>query len=239
MKKLLILIICLITLSQEVALGQGNSGKIKDKTNNGNGNGNGKGQVPTDPSTEVGLGLTTLPVTLTSFEVSAVKNQVNLTWTTATEENNAYFQVERSLDGLNFSTIGQVTGHGTTQQIQNYSFNDAKPVSGTLYYRLKQVDLDGDHELSPVKAVKATAPLLQKLAVYPNPVISDLHVELNPLSAGNYTITITSISNGLVKQKTVQAGELVTLSLQNVPAGAYILTIAGENFKQTNKFFKN
>jgi Secretion system C-terminal sorting domain len=248
MKKLLFLISSLLILSQQAAFSQANS----NGTGNGNaygvgtGNGNGVGnggrpadQIGSDGSGMGEISLITLPVTLTSFELSAQKGQVMLNWATASEKNNAYFQVERSLDGVTFSAIGQVKGNGTTHQAQQYSFKDGKPVSGTVYYRLKQVDLNGDNELSPVKAVKVVAPITQKLPVYPNPVVSDLHIELNTLPAGAFTITVNSMTNGPVKQKTVQAGELVSLNLQDIPAGAYILTITGENFKQTNKFFKN
>jgi hypothetical protein len=246
MKKLLLLIVSLLVLSQQTVLsqnigtGKGNENGTGTGTGNGIGTGNRPGQqIPGDDTGAGETSLITLPVTLTRFTATAEKGQVLLTWATATEENNAYFQVERSLDGLNFSAIGQVKGHGTTNQAQQYSFRDVKPVTGTLYYRLKQVDLNGDSELSPVKAVKAVAVAAQKLPVYPNPVVSDLNIALTTLPAGAYTLTITSITNGPVKQKTVQAGELVSLNLQDLPAGAYILTITGENFKQTNKFFKS
>jgi hypothetical protein len=236
MKKFLFLIVSLLLLSQETALSQGNSGKIKDK---------GKDKVknkdedtdPAGPSSETGPIL--LPVTLSRFEVSADKGLVKLAWTTATEKDNAYFQVECSRDGLSFSAIGQVSGNGTTQQVHQYRFQDVKPVTGTLYYRLKQVDLNGDSELSPVKAVKALVPIVQKLPVYPNPVVADLNIALNTLPAGTYSLTVAAINSGLVKQKTVQGGEWVMLNLQEMPAGVYILTITGENFKQTNKFIKS
>lgn len=249
MKKLSFLIFSLLLLSQQAAFSQNNDNAngIGNGNENGVGTGNGSGgngvkpvtQLPAEEGNTNEKGLIALPVTLTGFTASAGKNQVMLDWTTATEENNAFFQVERSQDGQHYAVIGQVKGNGTTHLAHQYSFKDVKPVAGTLYYRLRQVDLDGTSDLSPVKAVKATPPVLQPLPVYPNPVISDLHIELSTLAAGTYTLTVTSLTNGLVKQKVVQAGELVSLQLQDIPAGAYVVSILGENFKQTNKFFKS
>ncbi|MGV3503142.1 MAG: T9SS type A sorting domain-containing protein [Adhaeribacter sp.] len=251
MKKLPILILLVSLLGFQTAFSQDNgNGYGIDNGNNGNGNGNGVinsgnnngNGIGTRPGQQVPgedeMGLITLPVKLTSFEAKAATGLVALNWATATEENNQYFEVERSQDGKNFTAIGRVSGKGTTQQAQQYSFKDVKPLNGTLYYRLKQVDLDGTSELSAMKAVTGIAAAAPKLAVYPNPVVSDLHMELNTLPQGNYTITLSSMSNGVVKQKTVQAGELLVLNVSDIPSGAYILTISGNDFKQTNKFFK-
>ena len=238
---LLILLVSILGLqpafSQDNGNGNGNNGNGIINSDNNNGNGIGTRPVQQIPG-EDEIGLITLPVKLTSFEAKASTGLVTLNWATATEENNQYFEVERSQDGKNFTAIGRVSGKGTTQQAQQYRFQDVKPLKGTLYYRLKQVDLDGTSELSFMRAVTGITAAAPKLAVYPNPVIADLHIELHTLPQGNYTITLNTMSNGVVKQKVVQAGELLVLNLSDIPSGAYILTISGKDFKQTNKFFK-
>lgn len=92
-----------------------------------------------------GGGTITLPVELLHFN-AFVADQVTLHWATATEINNDYFAIERSEDGTNFYEIGRVNGSGSTNQQIDYTFIDKFPFSSTEYYRLKQVDYDGDFE---------------------------------------------------------------------------------------------
>ncbi|WP_462248634.1 T9SS type A sorting domain-containing protein [Ekhidna sp.] len=86
-----------------------------------------------------------LPVDLISFTGKATASNVTLEWSTATEINNQYFDIQRSWDGVNFTTIGRVVGHGTTNSIKNYEFVDQNPWKEG-YYRLLQVDFDGSSE---------------------------------------------------------------------------------------------
>jgi hypothetical protein len=76
-----------------------------------------------------------------------------LSWQTATEKNNAGFDIERSTDSTAFSKIGRVKGNGTTTQSHSYTFTD-KTASGTVYYRLKQTDYDGSATYSSTVEVK-------------------------------------------------------------------------------------
>ena len=108
------------------------------------------------------------PVELTRFEGRATGDQVSLSWTTATELNNAYFAVERSADGETFAAIGQVAGQGNSDQAVDYHFDDLMPLGGSSYYRLRQVDFDGRFQYSPVIEVEAPAPAYS-LRTYPNP----------------------------------------------------------------------
>ncbi|RZK90605.1 MAG: hypothetical protein EOO62_34835, partial [Hymenobacter sp.] len=98
---------------------------------------------------------TTLPVQLAAFAATAAPNRaVRLGWTTASELNNAYFEVQHSLDGRTFAAVGQVQGRGTSAQASTYSFTDAAPGAATThYYRLRQVDADGTATFSPVQVV--------------------------------------------------------------------------------------
>jgi hypothetical protein len=112
-----------------------------------------------------------LPITLVKFEALAQGPDGLLLWTTASELRNDYFVVESSADGVVFQTLGQVAGHGTTTQAQQYQFLDpslARYASSTVYYRLRQVDLDGTATYSPVKAVTVTSGTAM-LALFPNP----------------------------------------------------------------------
>ncbi|WP_026464979.1 T9SS type A sorting domain-containing protein [Adhaeribacter aquaticus] len=182
---------------------------------------------------------TTLPVTLVSFDGSSQNQGVALKWVTATEENNEYFQVEKSQDGKTFRAIGKVKGNGTTNQKQTYSFTDRSVTSGTYYYRLKQVDFNGKSEYSKIVAVKADNFNLVKAALYPNPASSSLNIDLTAFVAGTYSIKIASLTGAILKNQTISAGQVATLDVQSLTNGAYVLIVEGENFNQTNRFLKN
>jgi hypothetical protein len=96
-------------------------------------------------------GTQVLPVEMTEFTAQKEEGYNLLSWTTASEINNAYFCVERSLDGANFTKIGQVNGNGNSAEEIDYEFVDYNVSDQTVYYRLKQVDFDGAHEYSAVR----------------------------------------------------------------------------------------
>ena len=111
-----------------------------------------------------------VPVELTSFTASSNGNEVILSWTTATELNNRGFEIQRSVDGTGFFTVGFVEGKGTTTNPQRYSYSDKVPGNGQIFYRLKQVDFDGSYEYSDVVEVEwrtFNSYLLEQN--YPNP----------------------------------------------------------------------
>lgn len=109
-----------------------------------------------------------LPVKLVSFTATTQGSAaVRLEWATASELNSAYFEVERSTDGISFSSLRQVLAAGTSFVTHTYAYVDASPQPGQLhYYRLRQVDRDGPASYSPVRAVALASPAGQ-LLVYP------------------------------------------------------------------------
>ncbi len=113
-------------------------------------------------------GIIVLPVELTTFKGSPVKEGIALNWTTASEENNDRFEIERSLNGHQFEKIGSVQGSGTSNTMRDYNYLDKTPVNGLNYYRLKQVDLDGKHAVSKV------------IKINTNENSKDLTIQLNP-----------------------------------------------------------
>lgn len=94
-----------------------------------------------------------LPVELKKFEVKRNQNKVNLNWATASELNNDHFEIQHSADGSDYKTIGQLKGNGTTAVGASYNFEHKTPSVGINYYRLKQVDVDGKYEYSPIRSV--------------------------------------------------------------------------------------
>lgn len=100
-----------------------------------------------------GVVFNTMPVKLTSFKGKAVGNTVKLSWTTASEQNNARFEVLRSSTGKPTAVIGTVNGNNTSNANHHYNFTDSKPLSGTNYYQLRQIDNDGKSESLEIIAV--------------------------------------------------------------------------------------
>lgn len=149
--------------------------------------------------------ITPLPVTLVSFKAEVTdQNKVELTWKTASEKNNAYFEIQRTSDTAqqNYTIVGMVDGAGTSQVERNYSFTDNAAPIGDLYYRLKQVDFDGTVTYS--KAIHADAvPEERMLQVFPTvataqqPVTIDILLQQanTPIELAIYTINGTHVKD--------------------------------------------
>ncbi len=177
-----------------------------------------------------------LPVDLTYFEASFTNEtgKVNLAWKTATETNNSHFLIQRRWDTGSFRTIGRKKGRGTTVEPHTYRFNDFSKRTGTLYYRLKQVDYDGTYEYSDVEAVNlrkssSNGPLAIQ-TVWPNPFTDVLRIQLHGLhQSGKGEVRLRSVSGHLVKQKTfISDATNERISLENLgglPAGTYGLRV--------------
>jgi hypothetical protein len=95
-----------------------------------------------------------LPITLSSFTGEAKDFGTKLTWTTASEVNNQYFELLRAGDDKNFASIGRINGAINSSESKTYSFSDFNPIKGNNYYQLKQVDIDGKSETFGPVAVK-------------------------------------------------------------------------------------
>jgi len=171
---------------------------------------------------------TVVPVELVSFTGAAIGNRVELNWSTATEVNNSGFEVQRSSDNLHFAKVGFVQGHGTVTQINKYSFTDQN-VSGSLYYRLKQVDLDGSFKYSKVVEVKVTSPLSFALNQnYPNP--------FNPATTISYSIPEKSFVT--VKVYDVLGNEVASLVNGEMEAGEHTINFNASNLSSGIYYYR-
>ena len=94
-----------------------------------------------------------LPIVLTEFTAELIDADVILNWITASEVNNDYFTIERSMDGSIWNAIGQVNGAGSSSTVNHYDFTDKDAPGMVLYYRLKQTDFNGNYEYSPIRVV--------------------------------------------------------------------------------------
>lgn len=143
----------------------------------------------------------TLPVTLTSFTGERLGAINKLMWTTATELNNAGFEIQRSADGISFTKLDFVpaTENNNPGQVQHYSFDDARPENGTNYYRLKQLDKNNKYEFSKTITIKGgTANEVKIISIYPSPVKDLLNVKLAAPAPQQATVLVTDVMGKIV-----------------------------------------
>ncbi|GGF15632.1 right-handed parallel beta-helix repeat-containing protein [Hymenobacter cavernae] len=178
-----------------------------------------------------------LPVTLVRFVVVATGSDAALTWTTATEVNNAYFVVERSVDGTTFYSLGKVAGKGNTTSGYTYQFTDlgvGQQPQRVIYYRLRQVDGDGTTQYTPTRTLEF-APAAAQVQLAPNPTSTVLALQL-PIRGAHCTIYSTS---GQRLQTTYIAGTTASLNVQTLASGVYLLRVQFDaGYSQVYRFSK-
>lgn len=175
-----------------------------------------------------------IPVELASFDATYQNedDRVALNWATASEENNAKFIIERSKDGRHFEMIGQTPGQGTTIDRTQYTEFDREPLSGTNYYRLKQVDYDGSYEFSAVVAVQIEEGLTG-LTAAPNPFREQVQLSVNAEQQETAQLTVLDQVGRVVTQRQVElnrGNNQVELNLSGYDSGWYIVKVQdGQN----------
>lgn len=165
-----------------------------------------------------------LPVELSSFIGEFTLSGNQLLWTTSSELNNDRFEVERSDDALNFESIGVVPGNGTTNAIHHYRFIDTKPSFDVSYYRLKQLDHNGQFEYSEVIAIENKA-IGQ---IKPNPTHDLFRIQLgDDISTFGGKLLITDMQGRTIKNIVVTGGNsgLIEVSINDLKAGVYQVSL--------------
>ena len=179
------------------------------------------------------------PIELLSFEAKRVQNAVQLNWITASETNNAYFEVEHAAENANFSVLTEIKGAGTTTEKRYYQYRDVAPSPNVNYYRLKQTDLDGSFTYSAVVSVSFDAQ--NGLSVYPSVASDFIHVAINSSQTDNAAVNllIYDITGRLVKTVSAQKNEDFQLPLDSWAPGVYIVRLQLKNFSQVVRFIKS
>lgn len=165
-----------------------------------------------------------LPVELLFFRGAPKDADVLLEWATASEQNNDFFEVQRSADGRDFEVLGKVAGAGTHSGLLTYDFTDRSPRPGVNYYRLRQVDFDGAFEYSPVVSVKADGKE-SGMALYPNPAGEYVEVSLPAAwSEGETELFLRDISGRVLRQmQFTNVDGPMRVSTEGLPGGYYTL----------------
>lgn len=162
-----------------------------------------------------------LPVKLTLFRANYRNEGVVLDWQTASEQDNAYFQVEHSTNGKNFQAIGELPGKGTTNTANKYNYLHNKPAKGINYYRLKQVDYDGKIEYS--KIVSAVVRQEDAISIFPNPTDGPLFVKGH---ADESNARVTDFTGRVIWENALPENGMIDLGGQ--PNGIYFVEIVSD-----------
>ncbi len=181
------------------------------------------------------VALSTMPVTLVSYTAAINNSTVTNKWQTANEVNASHFNVQRSVDGKDFISIGKVVATGNSSSIQNYQFTDVQlPASTVLYYRLQNVDRDGTITYSNTIIVMVNNSFAS-LNIYPNPVKETLFAQVSATKAEKVTVQINDMQGKVLIQQQVQlnAGtNNIGLQTSHLAKGSYMLIVKGEGLQQ-------
>jgi len=176
---------------------------------------------------------TPLPVSWLWFKATPdFPNRVKLDWATATEFNSLRFVIERSSDGQNFDSLGEVAAIGFSQTPTNYRYFDSMPIHGTAYYRIKEVDVDGSISYSNIEVITYRKPA-SSFTFFPNPTKGGQILSIDH-SYEKLTIKIVDAQGRVVLQEKVGPGNK-NLATENLATGSYFIVIDDE--KGTRKMY--
>jgi len=181
---------------------------------------------------------TWLSVELSSFSLKSQEKSIFLNWETKSETDNDYFVVLRSQNGIDFEEIGELNGQGNSSVIVNYQFVDERPLFGTSYYKLQQVDFNGESSFSQILSISFS--VTNTFMLYPNPTNSDVNLTLSTEEKESVLIEVFDVVGQLVfvqNQNLSIGANSVPLSTAFFNEGLYFCKFTLSNGKQIKKTF--
>nr|MBC8147486.1 T9SS type A sorting domain-containing protein [Bacteroidota bacterium] len=172
-----------------------------------------------------------LPIQLLSFNATKINQSVEINWSTASETNNDYFTIERSIDAENFEIVKTVSGAGNSNEIINYSEIDNNPINGISYYRLKQTDFNSDFTYSEIIAVENLTDnlSLKILNTYSNPNSINFTVSNPNLENLSFEV-INTLGEVLISTKVdyvIQKSKIV-VNTEDLSHGLYFIKLSSD-----------
>ena len=181
------------------------------------------------------LPIKSLPLTVTKENAAAV-----LQWSTLTEQNNDHFEVQRSADGKNFTSITNIASKGNSTGNVDYGFTDNAPLMGLSYYRIKQVDKSGKYSYSNVVSATFTSKD-NALKLYPNPAKDNVTLSFYAKEQGALVASIINAKGVVVKEFTINAttgSNTHQISLAGLTAGSHIIILRNNIQSISSRFEK-
>ena len=196
---------------------------------------------------DINIAIGSLPVKMTQFKGSKVESKNVLTWTTTKENDNKGFEVQRSFNGIDFNTIGFVASageNGNSNGNLNYRFTDNQTPAGNIYYRLKQVDINGKETISEIVLIKGDKTnKIEFAAIYPNPAKEKLSLIITSPLTQNLNIILTDVSGRIIKVEKLFANEgnnQMNINVSGLQSGTYLIKATCNNGSEATiqKFVK-
>lgn len=189
------------------------------------------------------LDCTILPVELVSFDAEYAPDYgvVDLSWVTASERDNDRFELERSADGIQYDVVSIVPAVGNSTTETQYLALDEKPYAGVNYYRLKQIDMDGNSKYSEVKSVNILDDSYDLLSIFPNPTSGLTEVIFNAYTNSEAMLEVVGHDGRQIIRSPLQAtkgGNRVDLNLTEQERGIYFITISTKEKQFHGKLIK-
>ncbi len=181
-----------------------------------------------------------IPVELVTFKAERARSGIVLSWITASESSNYGFEVQRSMNGATWQTIGFVPGHGTTSQPHHYTFQDGDLTLGTRGYRLKQIDYDGQFILSaPIQIVIAASERYGLEQNYPNPFNSATLIQFDLPEPAAIRLTLYDLLGkqvAVIAEGSFDAGHhFIPFRSDRLAAGMYFYKLEANHFVAVKK----
>lgn len=176
-----------------------------------------------------------LPVEFLDVKATVDNDNVNVSWSTASEINNNYFTVERSIDGKRFTSLSNIKGAGNSNTVLEYNYKDNNPIEGTNYYRIKQTDFNGGFNYSMITSVKYSS-LVNDISVFPNPVRKGDNINI-VLSNGvneNYTASIYTLTDQKLSEYLFNKSFSIPVT-NSLNSGVYYLIITAGQERHIEK----
>ena len=181
-----------------------------------------------------------LPVKLTSFDGTYADGVATLNWQTSQELNNDRFELYRSYDGNNFELAATIAGAGNSSLPKNYTYQDRINLDGNVYYKLKQIDIDGKFSFSNIVRL-SSSDNSASFKVYPNPVTNNFTVSFSTPKTGVATLLIRSTNGQTVYRKSlsvIKGNNSVSISGQQLSTGMYYITVTNDEINYNAKLQK-
>ena len=184
-----------------------------------------------------------LPVKLQSFDAAFTNPNVELTWISAEETNFSHYEIERSIDGVQYSKQAVIlTSAGSaTEKTYNYTDKDIKQLNGIVYYRLTAVDMNGKMSNSTVRTVQIGQATNLTISTYPNPVVHSARIILPAAwSSKMVSMDLFNQSGQRVKSiKQVAQSQFIEMNMAELADGIYIIKAVSGNETAVQKILKN
>jgi len=166
-----------------------------------------------------------LPITYYTQPLATLQDiQTHITWSVSTQINHAKYIIEHSKDGKNFTPIGEIAGDGTSNETKHYEYIHTSPSIGINYYRIKQVDFDGQYSYSDIASVRYDGSGETK--IFPNPAKSEVTIT----TSNQTTLQIIDVYGRVLSKQDISEGQN-TINLGQLPRGILIFVVGDKRYK--------